>query len=201
MTMNLMLATPGDNAHDAAWEEICAHSLNGYIFLDNKTVDLVAAELENVQLSNGQFVCAYPSEEGDPNPALICSFGPALLPATKLEAIRSILAAKPGAAELLDFIVSKNLQIRFRGESHLLAHMAAANVAAEEVEINMGEGNMLQMIADLGLGLYNGAGEVPFDRFVQAVNDNGHLARYPTDQLHSFIAYGKGRNAIAVCWA
>lgn len=208
MTVNLMIS---DNNQDRAandWSAINAVANNGHVFLANETVDEIATLLESATLSNGELLSSYPAD-GSGYESYVSSFGPGLLDETTMQALRRVLSADANGAQaiaMLDLIVERGLQITLNGDTHhFKAHLKAVNWPADDVEINRTTTNMIRMFRDLGLDAYNqGADgmskEVPFDAFMQAVNDNGNATDMP-DRLRAFVTMGQRRGAQAVYWA
>ena len=203
MSMNLILRN--DNAvrdTHLNWGAICAVSEQGYVFMDNATVTAVGKLLEKVRLANGETIIAYVYEADEPYETLICAFGPSLLPTDKLEALRGLLASYPQALNLLDTVIRLGLQISLSGKDLCEAHIKAVNWPADEVKFNRCSGNLYAMLKELGIAYdpTDEYGEVSFEEFVKAVNDNG----WKTDsmeELDALVACGRRQEATHVYWA
>lgn len=204
MSMNLMIQTANPVDASVEWAAITAIAPEGLVMIEDKAVTLLAQLLDGTKLANGEIVTGYAMEEDDCMSSLVSAFGPCLLPADKIDAIRVILADVPKAIEILDLTIERKLQISFNGsESHLGAHVKGVNWAADEVEINRSGGSMLNMLEDLGIPVVRGTdmGEVAFDVFAKAVNDNEVLSERVLDRLEQFVACGRRNGAVKVYWA
>lgn len=182
----------------------------GYVTVDAQAIVHIAALLDGKSLTNGQTVTTYDfsfdREGGDRYfEAHVNAFGPSLLPADRLEAVRTLLSATPIAVAMLDEIVARGLQVSLSTESYsgqIMPHIKCVNWPADEVEINRSGGNMVAMLRDLGLRVrMDGPSEVPFEDFARAVNDNAARTDYPGDRLRAFVACGRRQGATHVHWA
>ena len=211
MTVNLIhtidAATAG--AEDRAtrdWTSIKAISEDGFVFIDEDTVNKIAALVDGQTLSNGEHVSAYAYEEDEAHAAYVSAFGPSLLPTQVQDQIRDRLAAGDKgkeAARLFDLVISLGLQISLQGKEFCPPYIKAVNWIADEVEINRTSSNMARMFTSLGLGGWNEENSslnVPLDIFAKAVNDNGHQTEMP-ERLEAFIACARRNNSTHVYWA
>jgi len=213
MTVNLIhttLAADGTQMNTRAardWASISAIAPNhGMIFIDEDTVNRIAMLLDGQELSNGETVKAYAYEDDEPYAALVCSFGPALLPVQVQDYVRDRLAASEngkGAARLFDEVIRLGLQISLQGKEHCDAHIKAVNWVADDVEINRCKSNMIDMYGALGLGSFvkEGLGfDCPLEVFEKAVNDNAGFTGMG-ERLQKFVACAKRAGSTHVYFA
>lgn len=218
MSMNLMFETAAltDELHAANWAAIKAaagaaegheHAEHGMVMISDDTITSIARLLSGQRLSNGELISAYYFDEADewaPSP-MVCAFGPSLLPVQEQDYIRDRLAADENGARavrLFNEVLRLGLQISFQGTEHCPGHMKGVNWTADEVEFSRCSGNMYAMLEDLGLSFDRSAnnGEVAFDVFAKAVNDNGWRTDC-ADRLKAFVACAARQQAQSVCWA
>lgn len=220
MSVNLMIesATPQDAT--ANWTAITAVSkadpaspypTEGYVALSMDAIVRAAHLLEGAVLANGERVSAYDfSRDADGEfPAIVeahvSAFGPSLLPQQTLDALRAELAAFPHAIAMLDVVIARGLQISLSTQNlsqRDMPHLKGVNWTADEVEINRCSSNMNEMLRKLGFSPEprSSSGELEFDAFAAAVNDNGWRTDMP-DRLDAFVAMGRRQNATKVYWA
>lgn len=204
MTVNLMLLNDAtaEAAFASAWADMTAIAPHGQVPITDALVREAALLLTNVRLSNGQPVGAYAMDLEDPMSSLVSDFGPSLLPADRLAAIRELLAPYPDAIRLLDVVLKHDVQIRFSGsEMGRGAHLCGATSPAEDVEVNMGKNWMIQTFEELGLSAYGEGDDVPFETFAAAVANPPRMLTRSIDPLDRLVAYGRKRGATAVYWA
>lgn len=188
------------------WTAIKAISEDGFVFIDEDTVDKIAMLVDSQRLTNGEFVAAYAYEENDGHASYVSAFGPSLLPTQVQDQIRDRLAAGNNgkeAARLFDLVIRLGLQISFQGKEFTAPYIKAVNWIADEVEINRTASNMARMFTNLGLGGWNednASLNVPLDIFAKAVNDNGHQTEMP-ERLQAFIECARRNNSTHVYWA
>lgn len=211
MSFNLMVRNDNQfpDTDEVNWNAIKSVAKNdsGSVTIDDKTVRAIARLLDGVILTSGATVCAdYYNKRDKKRPVQVAPFGPALLPEDLKEDVRDLLAATDNgklAVRLFDFMSSFGLQVRLTGTHISPANITGVNCVAEEVDITRSGDDMYQMLGLLGLGdaVVDDAneGEVSFDRFVEAVNDNG----YKTDmhmRLFEFMLSGSRARATHVYW-
>lgn len=227
MSMNLIStnrAVDTDAVAKANWAAITAVSAadaespyptEGYVRVTPAAVAAAAALLAGAPLANGQTVTTYDFSRGEDEEggayteAHVKSFGPSLLDAERMAALRAILAPFPHAAAMLDVVVERGLQVTLSTETPAglaCAHLQGVNWVADEVEIRLSGGWMKQMLSDLGLPYDTlsddqGFGEVDFETFAKAVNDNHAATDYPSEVLREFVACGRRQSATHVHWA
>ena len=211
MSMNLIIRNDNQADDTAAvnWSTIKAAAQNdhGMVTIDDETITSIARLVADVTLSNGETVSAYAyDDEDDFYATYVSAFGPSLLPTKVQDEVRDRLATADNgkvAVKLFNEIIRLGLQISFHGTELCPAHIKGVNWVADEVEINRSNGNMCNMLGVLGLGdavdTQEGTGEVSFERFLQAVNDNACQTDMP-DRLQALVASGQRRNATHVYW-
>lgn len=204
MSMNLMLelADPADAAED--WAAIRAVSQDGFVWLDEDTVTAVAKLLDGAVLANNESVFCYVAEDDDPNRSYVSPFGPSLLRPDMLARLRALLSVKPAAITLLDVVIERRLQITLQGKEDCDAHIKGVNWNSDDIEINRCSSTLLDMLETLVVpaGESEVGGQVEFETFARAVNDNGRFCGLRTDRrLQDFIACGRRNGAVAVRWA
>jgi len=226
MSMNLIStnrAADNDGRAKADWAAITAVSAadaaspyptEGYVSVSPEAVVAIAALLDGAPLSNGQTVTTYDfsssdGEFGKAFDAHVNAFGPSLLDEVRMAALRAILAPFPSAIAMLDVVVERGLQVSLSTDD--LAgrpnpHLKAVNWVADEVEIRLSGGWMKQMLSDIGIPVDalsgdEGTGEVDFETFAKAVNDNHLDTDYPSDRLQAFVACARRQSATHVYWA
>lgn len=209
MSVNLIATNRNIDSEARAksdWAVITAIAPNhGYLTIDEDTVNSIARLLDGQELTNGEKVSCYAYEDEDPYAAMVCAFGPSLLPTQVQDQVRDRLANTTNgkdAVRLFDTVIRLGLQIALNGaEFNTGAHIKGVNWAADEVEINRTQGNMWNMLRTLGLEAGDDcADEVEFDVFAKAVNDNGYLTDMP-GRLAAFVECGRRQNATHVYWA
>lgn len=211
MSVNLILRN--DNAaEDVAhtqWVAIQAVSQNewGMVTITDAAVTEIARILEDAPLSNGQMVTAYPMDYDDQLSSMVSGFGPCLLAADLQDKVRAVLAGTDNgtiAVALFDKMIEMGLQVSLNGSGHCDPYIKGVNWIADEVEINRTATNMLVMMRDeLGLDASSdesGCGEVTFDAFAKAVNDNAVFTDMP-QRLRALVECGRRQNATHVYWA
>jgi hypothetical protein len=216
MSQNLMIRNenaPADQAaiHWAAIQTATGHEY-GMVTLTDETVEAVCALIDGVTMTNGETITAYAysgSEDDRCYGAFASGFGLVTLPDDVRATARAIFAKDENGARavaLFDEIVRLGLQIGLHGTKgrDCPAYVKGVNWVADEVEINRSNGNMGALIRDLGLEDAmdddTGFGEVPFGRFVKAVNDNGRYTDMEL-RLQALIKAGERQNATHVYWA
>ena len=211
MSMNLIIRNDNQADDTAAvnWSaiKVAAQNDHGMVTIDDETVKSVARLVDGVILTNGERVCAYAyDDEDDFYATYVSAFGPSLLPTKVQDEVRDRLATADNgkiAVKLFNEIIRLGLQIGLHGTETCPAYIKGVNWVADEVEINRSSGNMCHMLEMLGLGdavdTQEGTGEVSFDRFLQAVNDNAYQTDMP-DRLQALVASGQRRNATHVYW-
>lgn len=197
----------------SAGDPASPYPTEAYVSVSADAVVAIAALLDDAMLLNGQTVTTYDFSMEDDGfkrtEAHVNAFGPALLDAERMSAVREILAPFPSAIAMLDEVVARGLQISLSTETlsgQEIPHLKGVNWPGDEVEINRCSGNMISMLRDLGLGEHCGdetglRGEVDFDTFAKAVADRGDLTDYQADRLNAFVACGRRRSATHVHWA
>ncbi len=212
MSMNIMHSN--DNApadlNKTRWDAITAIAEHGIVYISEATVNAIATLLVDAPLAahdNHQtyIVNSYPSDGQEFSlPDYVEDFAPSLLTTKLSEEVRALVAGEGDQAlAMFDLIVSMGLQISFAGKTHIDAHMTGINSDADDIEINLSSGNLYEMLRQLGLGdainTGNEYGEVSFDRFAAAVNDNAHLTDMP-HQLQDFVACAQRHQATTIHW-
>ena len=209
MSVNLMHTNEAAAADQAAanWAAITAvANADGMVFIDEDTVNTIARLLDGQALTNGEVVTAYSYNDDDQMGALVCAFGPALLPTQVQDQVRDRLAASQNgkaAARLFDTVIRLGLQITLSGKEFCDAHIKGVNWPGDEVEINRTASNMARMFGELGLDSWNedtASRNVPLDVFAKAVNDNGFRTDMP-ERLQSFVECARRHAATHVYWA
>lgn len=212
MTMNLMFNSSALDNAEANWAAITALGEHGYVAIDDATVVALAALLNGKQLVNGETVTTYDFSFSEDDgyehvEAHVNAFGPCLLDAETLGKVRDLLAPHDRAVEMLDLIVERKLQISMSttdlgGRSK--PHVLGVNWIADEVEFNRTGSNMYRLLNMLGIPSdpNNGdGGEVDFETFEKAVNDNEAYLTGSDRRLIAFIACAKRHGATKVYWA
>ena len=213
MSVNLILRVEGTDTeatNKANWEAMKAAAGHEWamVTIDDDTIKSIGRLLDGVTLTNGETVTAYACDEDDQYAAMICGFGPSLLPTQVQDQVRDRLATTENgkaAVRLFNEVIRLGLQVAFNGTEHCPGHIKGVNWVADEVEFNRSSGNMNAMLRELGLGDAVDAdpdsdfGEVEFDRFVQAVNDNG-LYTDCGQKLQRLVACGQRRGATHIYW-
>ena len=211
MSMNLMFANeanPDRAAHH--WAAITTIAPNhGMITLDENIVNDIARLLDGQELTGGERVRTYSYEDDDDYAAMVCAFGPSLLPVQIQDQVRDRLANDANgkaAVRLFNEILRLELQISLAGKEHCDAHLKGVNWPADDVEINRCSGNMYGMLRSLGFahniakGDESGSGEVDFAEFAEAVRCNAFRTDMP-ERLERFVACARRNGATKVYWA
>lgn len=203
MSVNLMLLRDPatEAAFTSAWSDMTAVAPDGQVPITDRLVREAALILTGVRLSNGQPVAAFAWDEDDQQSSLVSDFGPSLLPADKLAQIRDLLAPHPDAVRLLDVVLEHDVQIRFSGsDMGRGAHLCGCTSPADDVEVNMSKGSMIQLFEKLGLGAHGEFEDVPFDSFAAAVANPPRLLHRGVAELDQMVALGRKRGSTAVYW-
>lgn len=193
----------------SATDAASPYPTEGYVAVSPQAIVALAALLDDATLANGQTVTTYDfscDHDGRAHvEAHVNAFGPSLLDAEQLLAVRAILAPFPIAIAMLEEVIVRDLQVTL--STDLLngtqsPYLKPVNWPADEVEINRSGGNMVAMLRDLGLTVPgHEAGETDFETFAKAVNDNGDNTDYPAERLRAFVACGRRQRATHVYWA
>jgi hypothetical protein len=212
MSLNLMFtsATPRDDA--AEWTAIKAlGDDSGKVALDDATVVAIAALLEDAPLVNGEKVTTYDfsmTDEGTGRhiaDAHVNAFGPSLLAADKLEALRALVRPHAGAEAMVDHIVSRGLQISLSTSDLAMRpqpHLKGVNWDADEVEVKASGGLMHQVLNRLGVPTgEEDSGECPFPVFAAAVESRGSDLGAMLPHMQSFVDCARRHDAVTVYWA
>ena len=185
----------------------------GYVTVSPEAIVSLAAALDGAVLTNGEMVTTYDFTHTDEGrtffDAHINAFGPSLLQPQQLATLRETLAPFPHAIAMLDLIIERDLQISLSTTDYAqsaIPHLKGVNWQADEVEINATASTMHTMLESIGLGQYlsktEESGEVEFDTFAKAVNDNSHkVFAISPDRLGRFVANGLRHGATHVYWA
>lgn len=215
MSVNLIHTIVTDSNEDNTraardWAAITAitGSNDGLVAVSDATIDAIARLVEDVALSNGQTVTAYPRDAEDEwgYQSYVPAFGISLLDAGTLAQVRGLLEQDENAEKalaLFDLIVERGLQMRFNGTDHCFSRIVAVNWPADEVEINRSSGNMSRMFQTLGLGdteREHGSEMIALPVFADAVENRAMYTDMP-DRLEAFLACAKRNGATHVYWA
>ena len=204
MTVNLMLldAAAQDESFVNAWSDMCAIAPHARVAITDDLVREAASLLNGAPLSNGERVCGYAWDKDEPMSSLVCDFGPSLLSPDKLVAIRDLLAPFPDAIRLLDVVLKHETRIRFSGtEMGVPAALCGSSTPAEEVDVNMCEGSMIQLFRELGLSRFSKGDDVPFETFAAAVANPPSMLHRGVDRLDRMVARGRKLGSTAVYYA
>jgi len=217
MSVNLLHTIVTDSNEDNTraerdWAAITAITgtgdVAGLLPVADATIDAIAHLVEDVALSNGETVTAYPREAEDEwgYQSYVPAFGLSLLDAGTLAQVRGLLEQDEGAEKaltLFDLIVERRLEVRFNGTDHCFARMVAVNWPADEVEINRCSGNMSRMFQTLGLGnteREHGSELIALPVFAAAVEARGIYTDMP-ERLEAFVACAQRQGSTHVYWA
>lgn len=204
MTVNLMLldACAQDEAFMNAWNDMCAIAPQARVVITDDLVREAALLLNGAPLSTGEKVCGYAWDPEDQMSSLVCDFGPSLLAPEKLAAMRELLDPFPDAVRLLDVVLKHEVRIRFSGsEMGEPAALCGGSTPADEVDINMCEGSMIQLFRELGLSTFKKGDDVPFETFAAAVANPPMMLHRSVDRLDRMVARGRRIGTKAVYYA
>jgi hypothetical protein len=204
MTVNLMLldAAAQDEGFINAWSDMCAIAPHARVTITDDLVREAAMLLDGAPLSTGESVQGYAWDPEDQMSSLVCDFGPSLLAPEKLAAMRELLAPFPDAVRLLDVVLKHEVRIRFSGsQMGVPAALCGGSTPAEEVDINMCEGNMIQLFRELGLSGFKRGDDVPFETFAAAVANPPMVLHRGIDRLDRMVARGRKLGTTAVYYA
>ena len=204
MTVNLMLldAAAQDESFVNAWSDMCAIAPRARVAITDDLVHEAAVLLNGAPLSTGEKVCGYAWDPEDQMSSLVCDFGPSLLAPEKLAAVRDLLAPFPDAIRLLDVVLKHEVRIRFSGsEMGEPAALCGGSTPAEDVDVNMCEGSMIQLFRELGLSRFRKGDDVPFETFAAAVANPPNMLHRGVDRLDRMVARGRKLGSTAVYYA
>jgi len=205
MSMNLMFTPSIPVDHSGNWAAVKHIGQDGLVWLDDATVTKAATLLDGAALANGQSVFTYVAEDGDPNGSYVGSFGPTLLDGEKLAKLRALLAPTPAATALLDAVLERGLQMVLSGTDVCDAHVKAVNTAADEVEFNMANHDLVHFLQSLGVParIEDGevGGEIGFPEFARAIRDNRRNLGGYAERMDAFLACARRNDAAMVHWA
>lgn len=212
MSLNLLFtrATTRDDA--AEWTAIKAlGNESGQVALDAATVIAIAALLEDAPLVNGEKVTTYDFSMTDDETGVyhadahVNAFGPSLLAADKLEALRALVRPHAGAEAMVDHIVSRGLQISLSTSDLGMRpnpHLKGVNWEADEVEVKASGGLMHQVLGRLGVPTGDAeSGECPFPDFAAAFERRGSDLGQMQPHMQAFVDCARRHDAVTVYWA
>lgn len=211
MSISLMFQSSADRDAAALFTSIKALGDEcGRVPVDDATVVAAAALLEDAPLEGGETVTTYDFSMADDETgariveAHVQAFGPCLLAADKLEALRALVARHPGALAMLDHVVAERLQVSLSTSDlagRAMPHLKGSNVEADEVSIG-GSGTVNAILDRIAIGnRFDAMGEVAFDTFAAAVDEHGHRLGSMLPRVERFVACARRRQAQTVYWA